>query len=370
MEDYSLGIEEEFQLIDRETGQLRQCAHSLVEKAAPLFSGRLKFELLQSTIELVSKVCTTITEVRTETYRNRALLLQFLAGEGLVPVSAGTHPEAQWQDQKITDAPRYARNIQELQDVSRSFLVFGLHIHVGVKDKNLAVLLMNQLRTWLPHLLALSTNSPFWAGRFTGLKSYRSIVWKQRHRTGIPDIFSSSRDWHTYVSTLVETGCIDDGRSIWWDIRPHPFFETIEFRVFDMPATIEDTIALAALCQAVVAKLIKCYEKGYAIPIFNRDYLEENKWRAIRYGLDAEIIDFISRRQLPMREAIRELFVFIDDVVDELGSRNEMDYLQSLLDSPYGTGADRQIALFQQSGDIQRVIWWLVEQCAQLPGLH
>jgi carboxylate-amine ligase len=365
MGDYTLGIEEEFQLVDRATGQLRQCAHSLVEKSGPLFGDRLKLELMQSTIELVSNVYTNIAEARTGTYRNRALLIQFLAEESLVPLSAGTHPEACWQDQKIADTPRYARNIQELQDVSRSFLVFGLHIHVGIKDKDLAIWLMNRLRTWLPHLLALSTNSPFWAGRFTGLKSYRGIVWKQRHRSGIPDIFASASDWYRHIAMLLETGCIDDGRSIWWDIRPHPFFETLEFRIFDMPATIEDTIALAALCQALVAKLVKCYKDGYDIAVLSRDWLEENKWRVLRYGLDAEIIDFVSGHQLTARDSIRELLAFINDVVDELGSRGEMEYLQNLLDSPYGTGADRQIALYQQTGDMQQVLRLLEEQCVR-----
>jgi carboxylate-amine ligase len=211
-------------------------------------------------------------------------------------------------------------------------------------------------------MMALSSNSPFWAGRMTGLKSYRSVVWKRFPRSGMPEYIPSRSHFERYVQDLVDLGCIDNGKKIWWDIRPHAFFDTIEFRIFDMPATIEDTLALAALSQALVAKLVRLNERGQGVPAFPRDYIEENKWRAMRYGLDAEVLDFEHHRRLSMRDAIRDLLAFVDDVVDDLGSRQEFDYLQALLDDPRGTGADRQIAVYQESGDIQQVIQLLMEQ--------
>jgi carboxylate-amine ligase len=241
-------------------------------------------------------------------------------------------------------------------------LIFGLHVHVGIENKELAMTIMNQVRTWLPQLLAISSNSPFWDGRMTGIKSYRSVVWKRFPRSGMPELFLSRSHFDQYVQDLVEMECIDNGKKIWWDIRPHPFFNTIEFRICDMPATLEDTLVLVALCQALVAKLAQLNERGQAVPALRRDYIEENKWRAMRYGLDAEVLDFVQHRRLSMRDAVREMLDFVDDVVDELGSRHEMTYLRALLESPQGTGADRQIAVYQESGDIQAVNRYLMEQ--------
>jgi glutamate---cysteine ligase / carboxylate-amine ligase len=224
---------------------------------------------------------------------------------------------------------------------------------------------MNQLRTWLPHLLAISSNSPCWAGRLTGLKSYRSVIWKPFPRSGIPEIFPSSSDFDSYVQALVETGCIDDGKRIWWDIRPHPFFPTIEFRICDMPATFDDTIALAALCQALVAKLTWLYKRDLRTPILPSHFIEENKWRAMHYGLDAEVIDFVQGRRLGIRTSISELLDFVDDVLDDLGSRSEIEYLRRLLEDPRGTGADRQIALYEQTGNMKDVVQFLMQQTMQ-----
>jgi len=244
-------------------------------------------------------------------------------------------------------------------------LIFGLHVHIGIESHDLAVELMNQLRTWLPHLLAISSNSPCWAGRLTGLKSYRSVVWKPFPRSGVPEVFPSSGDFDTYVQTLIKTSCIDDGKRIWWDIRPHPFFSTIEFRICDMPATFDDTIAIAALCQALVAKLTWLYKSGLRTPALSSHFIEENKWRVMHAGLDAEVIDFVQGRRLRMREFISELLDFVEEVIDDLGSRNEIEYLRRLLEDPRGTGADRQIALYEQTGSMDDVIQLLMQQTMQ-----
>ena len=362
---FTLGIEEEFQLVDRHTGELSSCAQSILDKGTPIFEEQIKPEMLQSTIEYVSSVLPDISAARLELYSSRAILARLVAGEGMALVSAGTHPSASWRKQMRTEEDRYEDLEEEYQDVGRSILIFGLHVHVAIDSKDLAIKVMNQVRTWLPHIMALSSNSPFWDGRMTGIKSYRSVVWKRFPRSGMPDIFESWSHFDQFVQDLVEAQCIDNGKKIWWDIRPHPFFDTIELRICDMPATIEDTLALAALCQALIAKLTQLDERGKTVPVLRRDYIEENKWRAMRYGLDAEIVDFVQHRRLGMRDSIRELLDFVDDVVDELGSRREINYIRALLDDPRGTGADRQMAVYQQSNDLQKVNQFLIEQTMQ-----
>jgi len=362
---FTIGIEEEFQIVDRQTGQLRPCIHTILEKGAPIFGEKIKAEMLQSTVELVSDVFPNIATARREMQNLRAMLARLAQEEGLALISAGTHPTALWQNEVRSDSDRYAELEDELQDIARSILIFGLHVHVGIESQDLAVILINQLRTWLPHLLALSANSPFWGGRSTGLKSYRSVVWKSFPRSGIPDQFSSKRDLDNYVQTLINMGCIDNGKKIWWDVRPHPFFGTIEFRIFDMPATFEDMIALTALSQALVAKLAWLHKRNMIVYTLPRNFIDENKWRVMRYGLDAEVVDFVHGRRLSMRESLSELLDFVDDVLDDLGSRREINYLRMLLEDPRGGGADRQMAVYQQTGSMDAVIQFLMQQAIQ-----
>lgn len=364
MRGFTLGIEEEFQMVDRQTGQLSSHILTMLERGAEQFGEKIKAEMLQSTIELVSDVCPNILAARLELQQTRARLLRLAEQEGLSLISAGTHPTGSWMEQMATPNERYAELEEQLQDVCRSILIFGLHIHVGVENREMAVSLMNQLRSWLPHLLALSTNSPFWAGRMTGIKSYRSVIWRPFPRSGVPEPYSSLGDFEHYVQSLIAAGVIDNGKKIWWDIRPHPFFDTVEFRICDMPATLEDTLALAALCQALVAKLTWLHKRGLSTHVLPRYYVEENKWQAMRYGLDGEIVDFVQGRTLPMRAAISEMLDFVDDVLDDLGSRREIHSLRMLLDDPRGTGADRQIATYRQTGSLDAVIRYLIEQTA------
>ncbi|GER89223.1 putative glutamate--cysteine ligase 2 [Dictyobacter vulcani] len=362
---FMLGIEEEFQLVDVRTGKLASRAQSILAKGAPIFDEQIKPEMLQSVLEFVSPVLPDIGAARMELYTSRALLARILEKEHLALISAGTHPSSSWQDQKPTPKERYRELEEEYQDVARSILIFGLHVHVSIASKELAVKVMNQVRTWLPQILALSSNSPFWNGRMTGIKSYRSVAWKRFPRSGTPDVFRNQAHFDGFVNDLVEMGCIDDGKKIWWDIRPHPFFDTIEFRICDMPGTIEDTLALAALCQALIAKLSAMDEQGKDVPVLSRDLIDENKWRAMRYGLDAEVADFVGRRRLSMRDSIRELLDFVDDVVDELGSRKEITYIRTLLDDPQGTGADRQLAIYEETNDADKVSQFLIERTMQ-----
>jgi len=359
---FTLGIEEEFQLVDAQTGELSSRAPFILEKGAALFGENIKPEMLQSTIELVSNVLPDMHVARRELYAARTQLVQCVHEEGLALISAGTHPRSDWQDQLSSEGERYQALAQEYRDVVLSDLIFGLHIHVGIGDNELTIKVLNQVRSWLPHLLALSSNAPFWVGRNTGLKSYRTVQWKRFPRSGIPPILASYAEFEHYVQQLVDMGAIDDGKKVWWDVRPHTYFKTIEFRVFDMPLTIEDTLALAALCQALVATLVDLTERGEQMPVIRSQYIEENKWWALLHGLDASIYDFSRQVRLPMREAIRDLLDFVREQAEVLGSQREMQHLYRLLDSPEGTGADRQIAVYKATGDTTRVIEFLREQ--------
>jgi glutamate---cysteine ligase / carboxylate-amine ligase len=362
---FNLGIEQEFQMVDRSTGQLSPHIQTILEKGAPFFGENIKPEMLQSAVEVVTGICPDIAAARLELLTLRRTLHDLLLPDGIGLISAGTHPSARWEDQLPMPNQRYTELEEELQDIARSILIFALHVHVNVENHEMAVALMNQARSWIPQFIALSSNSPFWSGRFTGIKSYRSVVWRPFPRSGVPDVFPAWSDFDNYVQALVKTGCIDDGKKIWWDIRPHPFFTTIEFRMCDMPATFEDTIALAALVQALVAKLTWLHQHNLSSHVLPRTLIEENKWRAMRYGLDGYVLDFVQDRRLTMRESITELLDFVDDVLDDLGSRREINYLRRLLDSPQGTGADRQIEIYKQTGSIRAVTQYLIEQTAE-----
>jgi carboxylate-amine ligase len=269
--------------------------------------------------------------------------------------AAGTHPFSHWADQLITDDPRYDAIVDELQAVARANLVFGLHVHVGIKDRDLAIQIMNEARYFLPHLLALSTNSPFWIGRNTGFKSFRTRVFGRFPRTDIPELFETASDFDEYIRILVNTGSIDNGRMIWWDVRPHPVFSTIEFRVCDVPMRADESIALAALVQAICAKLYRLRTMNLGWRRYRRALIAENKWRATRYGIEGKLIDFGKEEEVPFRDLAAELLDFVDDVVDDLGSRREVESIRWILEN--GSGADRQLRVWKESGgDLKQVV--------------
>ena len=244
--------------------------------------------------------------------------------------------------------------------VARSNLIFGLHVHVGIEDREAAIRIMNEARYFVPHILALSTNSPFWLGMETGLKSYRCKVFDKFPRTNLPDYFSSYGEFEEFVKLLVHTGCIDNGKKIWWDIRPHPFFETLEFRMCDMPMRVDETIAIAALIQATVAKLWQLHSKNQGFRLYRRDLLMENKWRALRYGIEGKLIDFGKQTEVPFRDLMLEFLDILDDVVEELGSRKEINYIRTMLDQ--GTGADRQLKVFRETNDLKEVVRYIIKE--------
>ncbi len=356
---YTLGIEEEFQLLDRRTGALSSYIEPLLARARPLFGEQIKAEYFQSMVELNSRVCADVGELRAELVRLRTMLARLVQQDGVAIVSAGTHPFSSWLQQQRSPGEHYQRLEVHLQDIARSSVCFGLHIHVGIEDKEATFAILNQVRTWIPHLLALSSNSPFFDNRLTGFKAYRPVLWSQVFtRHGVtPGIFSSWHEFESYLHHLVATGCISGSRELCWDIRPNPYYNTLEFRVCDMPATLEDTLMLAAICQALVAKIDWLHRRGRDLPILPREYIEENKLLAARAGLDAQYVDFVHVRRLAMRNALCSLLEFVDEVSADLGSQPLLRHLHALLASgTYQSGADRQIALYQETGDMQEVV--------------
>jgi carboxylate-amine ligase len=235
-----------------------------------------------------------------------------------------------------------------------------LHVHVGIEDREAAIRIMNSLRYFLPHILALSTNSPFWLGMETGYKSYRAKVFEHFPRTNLPDSFASYSEFESYVNLLVKTNCIDDAKKIWWDIRPHPYFNTVEVRVCDIPLRAEESVAIAALIQATACKLWKLHERNVDYRQYSRALLMENKFRAVRYGLDGKLIDFGKQLEVPERELIREYLEFIDDVVDELDCRSAIDYIPKMLEM--GSGADRQLKVFRETGSLRAVVDYMASE--------
>ena len=362
-EQFTLGIEEEFQIVDPHTRELRSHVSEILAEGKTLLGEQVKPEMIQSMIEVGTGICKDIKEARTDITNLRGILSGLVRKKGLEIVAAGTHPFSHWQDQKIFENARYELIVEENQMIARSLLTFGLHVHVGIADPDRAIHIMNAVRYMLPHVLALSTSSPFWLGVHTGLKSYRSEVFTRMPRTGIPDHFESDSAFQRYVELLIETGCIDDGKKIYWDVRPHPFFPTLEFRICDIPTRVDDTIAIAALFQALVAKFNKLLDQNLTYRLHHKMLIEENKWRAVRYGLDGKMIDFGKGKEVPIRDLIRELLEFVDEVVNDLGSRKEIEHIYTILER--GTSADEQLRVWRETRDIKAVVDHLIETTMQ-----
>ncbi|HEY3172605.1 MAG TPA: carboxylate-amine ligase [Thermoanaerobaculia bacterium] len=360
---FTLGVEEEFQIIDPETRELRSHVQEILDEGKRLLKERVKPEMHQSVMEIGTGICRDVSEVRRDVTELRTEIIGLAARQGMRVASAGTHPFSNWADQLIYPDERYTAIVQEMQLVARANLIFGLHVHVGIADRALAFQIMDEARYFLPHLLALSTSSPFWLGRNTGLKSYRTKVFERFPRTNIPETFESPADFDEYVRILVKTNCIDNGKKIWWDVRPHPFFETLEFRVFDVPMRLDETVALAALTQAICVKLFQLREKNLGFRRYRRALLLENKWRASRYGIEGKLIDFGKEIEVPFADLAQEMLEFVDDVVDELGSRKELESIRWILEN--GSGADRQLAVFHESGeDLRKVVDFICDETA------
>lgn len=355
----TLGIEEEYQIIDPETRALSAYVQQLMEDESKFVLGeQLKPEFMQSQIEVGSHICRNVSEARAEIVRLRKEVNKIAEHNGRCIVAASTHPFSRWDEQKITEGDRYKDLETHMQEVARRLLIFGMHIHIGFgkepEQQELMIDIQNQLRYFLPHILILTTSSPFWHGRNTGLKSYRSIIFESLPRTGIPPTFGSFFEYQSFVETLAKAGTIGkrgDGKAdytkLWWDCRPQEDFGTLEIRVSDVCTTVDEAICVAALVQAICAKLIKLRNQNQSWRVYRTELIAENKWRAVRFGLDGKLVDYGKAEAVPSRFLAKELLAFVDDVVDDLGSRQDIEYVNTILEK--GTSADRQLEVYRQA---------------------
>jgi glutamate---cysteine ligase / carboxylate-amine ligase len=357
---FTLGIEEEFAIIDPETRELRSHIQEILEGGKVTLKEQIRPEMHQSVVELGTEICQSVVDARAHVIELRTKLAELAGRGGLKIASVGTHPFSHWRDQLITQGERYQEIVKDMQQLARANLIFGLHVHVGIPDRQSAIHVMNQARYFLPHIYALSANSPFWVGQDTGLKGYRLKVFERFPRTGIPDAFESLSEYEDYCKLLVKTGCVDNAKKIWWDIRLHPFFETLEVRVCDAQSRVDDTLAIAALIQAVIAKLHTLLRQNITFRVYRRRLLDENRWRASRYGIDGKLIDFGKETEVETRSLLNELLEFVSTEVNELGTEREMAHIERIMRE--GTGADRQLAVWERAHDMKTVVDHIVAE--------
>lgn len=357
---FTLGIEEEYMVIDPETRELKSHDQKLVLEGQKIIKDKVKAEMHQAVVEVGTDICRDVEEALNDVATLRKTISGIADELGFWVGAAGTHPFSHWERQLITEHIRYNEIVNELQEAARSNLIFGLHVHVGMENRELANHIANSTRYFLPHIYALSTNSPFWEGRKTGYKSFRTKVFDKFPRTGIPEAFESIEAYDNYIKLLVKTNCIDNAKKIWWDLRVHPFFNTVEFRVCDVTLTAHETAVIAALFQAICAKIYKLRSQNMNYIQYSRALLNENKWRASRYGIDGRLIDFGKEEEVNTRALIYELLDFVDDVVDQLGSRPMLSLVPNMLE--VGTGADRQLRVYEQTNNLTSVVDYIHTQ--------
>ncbi|MEI7473101.1 MAG: carboxylate-amine ligase [Chitinophagaceae bacterium] len=351
---FTIGVEEEYMVIDPHTRELKSHEQKIVQEGHKLIKDKVKAEMHQAVVEVGTDICNDVDEAFLDVATLRKTISGIADNLGLWVGASGTHPFSHWERQLITEHVRYNEIVNELQEAARSNLIFGLHVHVGMETREMAIHIANSARYFLPHIYALSTNSPFWEGRLTGYKSFRTKVFDKFPRTGIPDHFDSIEAYDSYVKLLVKTNCIDNAKKIWWDLRVHPFFNTVEFRICDVPMTVTETITIAALFQGICAKLYKLRHQNLNFMSYSRALINENKWRAGRYGIDGSLIDFGKESEVNTRILIYELLDFIDDVVPHLGSRHAVANVHKMLEA--GTGADRQLKVFADTNNLVNVV--------------
>jgi len=357
---FTLGIEEEFQVVDPETRELRSHISEIFAEGEKRLKDEIKREMHEAVIEVGTPICTDVEHARREVTRLRREIINLVRESGLRIAASGTHPISHWASVPITSNERYDQIVYDLQMVARANLIFGLHVHVAIEDPETRIQVMNAARYFLPHVFALSVNSPFWCGQNTGWKSYRAKVFERFPRTGIPDSFRSNSEFEEYVQFLIRTNCIDNAKKIWWDMRPHPFFPTLEYRICDVPMRVDETICIAALFQAITYKLWTLYSRNMGWRLYRRMLLNENKARAARFGIQGKLIDFSRAEEVPYTDLLEELLAFVDDVVDHLGSREAVYYARTIV--ARGTGADRQLHKYEETNDLRSVVDYIIAE--------
>ena len=360
LHQFTVGVEEEYMVLDPTTKELKSHRQQIVNEGQKKYKEKIKAEMHQAVVEVGTGICKNVDEVFDEILALRTHVSQVASNLGFSIGASGTHPFSLWETQLVSDQSRYQAILNELQQAARSNLIFGLHVHIGIEDRSMAMQIANTARYFLPHIYALSTNSPFWETRNTGYKSYRSKVFDKFPRTGIPDTFESIEAYEKFIQLLIKTNCIDDGKKIWWDLRVHPVYNTIEFRICDVPMTIQETITIAALFQAICAKIYSLRRQNINFINYQRSLINENKWRASRYGIEGKLIDFGKEKEVPVKDLILELLDFVDTVVDELGSRKHLEKVKDIF--TFGTGADQQLKVFNETGSLVEVVKYIEQQ--------
>lgn len=366
----NIGIEEEYQIIDPQSRELVGYVTQSMAREKMVVNERVPGQeyaerLREGYVEAGTPVCVDISEARSALLRVRTNLLELANANGVKVAGAGTHPFSRWEGSDDS-AAQYRQLAEDAQMVARRVLAFGLRIHIGVEDRELAVDVMNTMRYLLPHIFALSTSSPFWAGRNTGLKSYRAVLFDSLPRTGIPGYFSSYQDYRSYVDTLLRTNSIPDARRVMFDILPHYRFPTLVIRICDMMPNVKDALAITALLQATAGWMVDLRQRNMSWRIYDRIHIAENKWRAVRYGLDGKLIDFGIEQQVPARELITELLERVEPTARKLQSWHELEHVHTMLQR--GSSADQQLAVYHDSGhDLSKVVDFLIAETEQIP---
>jgi glutamate---cysteine ligase / carboxylate-amine ligase len=348
---YTIGIEEEMMILDAESLELVNAVESMLESAP---SGEIKPELMESVLEVSTDPCANTTEAGEQLRALRGQVATTAAAKGMAIGSAGTHPFAMWEDQRIVARSRYRDLISALRFVARQELIFGMHVHVGIDDPDKAIHVANGMRVHIPLLLGLSANSPFWRADLTGLASTRVPIFRAFPRTGIPPTYDDWEDYERRIEFMLKAKVIEDYTFLWPDVRPHPMFGTVEVRVMDSQTRIEHTLGLAALVQAIARELSEHYEAGTPLSRYPFEMLDENKWLAARHGLDGELVDLPTYERVPTRELARRLIDRIRDHCVDLGSLHELEAVEDLLER--GNGAARQVVVYEANHDLREVM--------------
>ncbi len=351
---YTIGVEEELMIVDVETLDLSNSIEALLKGIPQDLVGEVKPELLESVCEIATTPCNNTHEIGEQLRQLRRATQETAAREGLAIGSAGTHPFAMWEDARVVARPRYRELIAGLQFVARQEIIFGIHVHVGLDDPDKAIHVTNGMRVHLPLLLALSGNSPFWRGDSTGLDSTRTPIFRAFPRVGIPPRYDNFEDWARRIEFMMESKVIGDYTYLWYDVRPHPNFGTVEVRVMDSQTRVEHTLALAALVQAMVKELAEHFDEGKELSRYPYEMLDENKWMAARHGLDAQLVDLPDKDRVPVPELTRRLMTRLRPHAEELGSEADFDCIEEILDR--GNGASRQEVVYEANHDLREVV--------------
>ena len=352
---YTLGIEEELMIVDEQTLDLSNSIERLLDDLSGVETeGEVKPELMEGVCEIATTPVKSTAQARTQLRALRRTVHQVAQRQGVAIGSAGTHPFALWEDQRIVARPRYRDLISGLQFVARQEIIFGIHVHVGVDDPDKAIHVTNGMRVHVPLLLALSGNSPFWRGDSTGLDSTRTPIFRAFPRVGIPPRYDDFADWARRIEFMMESKVIGDYTYLWYDVRPHPNFGTVEIRVMDSQTRVEHTLALAALAQAMVKELCEHFDSGEELSRYPYEMLDENKWLAARHGLGAYLVDLPAKDRVPVPELARRLMERLRPHAEELGSEADFDYIEDILDG--GNGASRQQVVYEANHDLREVV--------------